>query len=80
MQKDIDVLTEIKIINVTGNKTSPLGMIQQIPVQMRDIKVNIDMIVTNSAEYNVLLGNKWLKKVHANIDYGQNIVTIKYNG
>ena len=47
---------------------------------MRDIKVHVDMIVTNSAEYNVLLGNEWLKKVNANIDYGRNIVTIKYDG
>ncbi|PKY28617.1 hypothetical protein RhiirB3_444870, partial [Rhizophagus irregularis] len=38
------------------------------------------MIVTNSAEYNVLLGNEWLKKVNANIDYGQNTITIKYEG
>ena len=47
---------------------------------MRDIKIYIDIIVTNSAEYNVLLGNKWLKKVHVNIDYEQNIITIKYDG
>ncbi|EXX67077.1 gag-pol fusion protein [Rhizophagus irregularis DAOM 197198w] len=30
-------------------------MVQQVPVQMRDIKVHVNMIVTNSAEYNVLL-------------------------
>jgi hypothetical protein len=55
-------------------------MVQQVPVQMRDIKVYVNMIVTNSAEYNVLLGNEWLKKVNANIDYGQNTITIKYEG
>src|SRR5438034_4957500 len=54
--------------------------VRQVPIQMRDIKVHVDMIVTNSAEYNVLLGNEWLKKVNANIDYGRNIVTIKYDG
>ncbi|EXX64284.1 hypothetical protein RirG_144230 [Rhizophagus irregularis DAOM 197198w] len=53
-------------------------MVQQVPVQMKDIKVYVNMIVTNSAEYNVLLGNEWLKKVNANIDYGQNTITIKY--
>jgi hypothetical protein len=45
---------------------------------MNNIKVQVDMIVTNSLEYNVLLGNKWLKLVNANIDYGQNKITIKY--
>ncbi|CAB5196282.1 unnamed protein product [Rhizophagus irregularis] len=42
-----------------GQKSLPLGMVQQVPVQMRDIKVYVNMIVTNSAEYNVLLGNEW---------------------
>ena len=70
VQKDIDASTNVKIIDVTGKKTAPLGMVRQVPIQMRDIKVHVDMIVTNSAEYNVLLGNEWLKKVNANIDYG----------
>ncbi|PKC56609.1 hypothetical protein RhiirA1_500421 [Rhizophagus irregularis] len=39
-----------------------VGMVQQVPVQMRNIKVYVNMIVTNSAKYNVLLGNEWLKK------------------
>ncbi|GBC36137.2 retroviral-like aspartic protease 1 [Rhizophagus irregularis DAOM 181602=DAOM 197198] len=80
VNKGIELPTNIKIIDVTGQKSSLLGMVQQVPVQMRDIKVYINMIVTNSAEYNVLLGNEWLKKVNANIDYGQNTITIKYKG
>src|SRR5438094_2759506 len=80
VQKDIDAPTDVKIIDVTGKKTAPLGMVRQVPIQMRDIKVHVDMIVTNSAEYNVLLGNEWLKKVNATIDYSRNIVTIKYEG
>ncbi|CAB5114231.1 unnamed protein product [Rhizophagus irregularis] len=56
VNKGIELSTNIKIIDVTGQKSSPLGMVQQVPVQMRDIKVYVNMIVTNSAEYNVLLG------------------------
>ena len=56
--KDIDAPTNIKIIDVTGKKSAPLGLIKQVPIQMRDIKVYIDMIVTNSIEYNVLLENE----------------------
>jgi ADP-ribose pyrophosphatase YjhB (NUDIX family) len=80
VQKDIDAPTNIKIIDVMGNKSSPLGMVQQVPVQIRDIIVPMDMIVTNSAEYNVLLGNEWLKKINATIDYSCSIVTVKYEG
>ncbi|PKY61365.1 hypothetical protein RhiirA4_486237, partial [Rhizophagus irregularis] len=55
VDKGIELPTNIKIIDVTGQKSSPLGMVQHVPVQMRDIKVYVNMIVTNSAEYNVLL-------------------------
>jgi hypothetical protein len=51
-----------------------------VPIQIRDITVPMDMIVTNSAEYNVLLGNEWLKKVNATINYASNTVLIKYEG
>jgi predicted aspartyl protease len=80
VNKDIEVPTNIRIIDVTGQKTAPLGMVHNVPIQMRDIKVQVDMIVTNSLKYNVLLGNEWLKLVNANIDYGQNKITIKYEG
>ena len=78
--KEIDAPTNIKIIDVTGKKTASLEMVKQVPIQMRNIKIYIDMIVTNSFEYNIFLGNKWLKKINANIDYGLNIITIKYDG
>jgi hypothetical protein len=80
VNKDIEAPTNIRIIDVTGQKTAPLGMVHNVPIQMRDIKVQVDMIVTNSLEYNVLLENEWLKLVNANIDYRQNKITIKYEG
>ena len=42
------------------------------------MEIKMDMIVTESREYNVLLGNIWLKYVNALIDYEQNCMTIKY--
>jgi 8-oxo-dGTP pyrophosphatase MutT (NUDIX family)/predicted aspartyl protease len=80
VDRDIEGPTNIRIIDVTGQRTAPLGKVFQVPIQIRDIKVYMDMIVTDSSEYNVLLGNEWLKKVNANIDYGQNKITIKHEG
>ena len=39
----------------------------------------MDMIVTESKEYNVLLGNTWLKHVKAIINYENNQMEIKYD-
>ena len=38
------------------------------------------MIVTESQEYNVLLGNRWLKQVKANINYDNSSMNIEYQG
>src|SRR5437016_1401970 len=40
----------------------------------------MDMIVTESREYNVLLGNLWLKLVKANINYNNGMMNIEYKG
>jgi ADP-ribose pyrophosphatase YjhB (NUDIX family) len=58
VNKNIEAPTNIRIIDVTGQKTAPLRIVHNVLIQMRDIKVQVDMIVTNSLEYNVLLGNE----------------------
>ena len=80
VERDIDAPTNVRIIDVTGKKTAPLGIVKQVPVQMRDIEVTVDMIVTTSLEYNILLGNEWLQKVNAIISYGKSTITIQHNG
>ncbi|GBB94551.1 hypothetical protein RclHR1_02380010 [Rhizophagus clarus] len=65
VNKAIDTSTSVRIIDVTGKKTAPLGLVRQVPIKIRDIETRMDMIVTESQEYNVLLGNIWLKYVIA---------------
>jgi hypothetical protein len=58
VNKDIEALINIRIIVITGQKTAPLGIVCNVPIQIRDIKIQVDIIVTNSLEYNVLLENE----------------------
>lgn len=74
--KEIEAPTNIKIINITGQKTVLLKWVDK----HQRYQVYVNMIVTNSAEYNVLFENEWLKMDNANIDYGQNKIIIKYEG
>ena len=57
INKLIEAATNVKIIDVTGKKTTPLGLMHQVPIKIRNIETRMDMIVTDSKEYNVLLGN-----------------------
>jgi len=52
---------------------------RQVPIKIRDIEIKMDMIVTESREYNVLLGNMWLKHVNALIDYKNNQMHIEFD-
>jgi hypothetical protein len=39
----------------------------------------MDIIITESKEYNVLLGNTWLKYVGALVDYKKDRITIEHD-
>src|SRR6185437_11673892 len=47
----------------------PLGIMRQVPIKIQGLETKADMVVTDSKEYNVLLGNTWLKHVKAVINY-----------
>ena len=55
--KSIEAATNVKIIDVNGNRSSPLGIMRQVPIKIRGLETKADMVVTESKEYNVLLGN-----------------------
>jgi ADP-ribose pyrophosphatase YjhB (NUDIX family)/predicted aspartyl protease len=80
IRKPIEATTNVRIIDVTGKKSAPLGLVRQVPIKIRDIETTMDMIVTESQEYNVLLGNIWLKYVNALINYKNNTIKIDYDG
>ena len=70
--KPIEAATNVKIIDVNGDRSSPLGIMRQVPIKIRGLETKADMVVTDSKEYNVLLGNTWLKHVKAVINYDSN--------
>jgi len=80
IRKPIESATSIRIIDVTGKRTAPLGLVRQVPIKIRDIETTMDMIVTESQSYNVLLGNVWLKYVNASINYKNNTIRIEHEG
>ena len=67
--KPIEAVTNIKIIDINGNRSAPLGIIRQIPIKIWGLETKANMVVTDSKEYNVLLGNTWLKHVKTIINY-----------
>ena len=75
-QQIIDEPTIIKLIDIQGNRSSPLGLKKNVQINVEGWDFGIDMIVTESKDYNVLLGNDWISKSRANINYDQGIMTL----
>ena len=66
MNVSIDKATTTKIININGEKKSPLGKMNRVPIQINEDQWDMEMIVTESKNYNVILGSDWLSLVNRN--------------
>ena len=43
---------------------------------MKGVDISVDMVVTEFKDYNIILGNDWLSKVRARMDYKEGQLTI----
>ena len=68
-KQSIDGSSSIKLIDIQGNRVTPLGEKNNIQINIEGIDLSADMVVTESKDYNIILGNDWLSKVKAKIDY-----------
>ncbi|CAJ0752583.1 991_t:CDS:2 [Entrophospora sp. SA101] len=79
--KRIDQESYSQLIDVNGNKTRPLGIAKEILVTLDGKRpINIDMVVLKADNYNVILGNNWLKQIEATINFKKKILEAKENG
>ncbi|KAG9289304.1 hypothetical protein G9A89_007865 [Geosiphon pyriformis] len=63
--------------NVHGNKKKGLGIAKAIPVRINGISIETDMEVSKAKEYTIIVGNEWLKKAKALLDYKLCKLTIR---
>ncbi|GES85289.1 KRAB-A domain-containing protein [Rhizophagus clarus] len=75
-QQDIDSPAHFRLIDIQGNRTCPLGIKHNVQVNIEGYDVGIDMVVTESKDYNIVLGNDWISKVRTTLDYNNGLLTI----
>ncbi len=75
----IDRPSTTMMINVNGERKRPLGEVSNFPITIQDITVPIDVVVTEADSYSAIVGNDWLSKVKANIDYETSTMTISWD-
>jgi hypothetical protein len=77
---NIDQPSTTSMINVNGEKKVPMGEVLNFPITVQGIEVPINMVVTEAETYSVIVGNDWLRKVKANIDYKTSTMTMNWKG
>ncbi|KAG9297389.1 hypothetical protein G9A89_009473 [Geosiphon pyriformis] len=65
------------ITNVHNDKKKGLGIAKAIPVCINGISIETDMEVSEVKEYTIIVGNEWLKKAKALLDYELCELTIR---
>ncbi|KAG9302205.1 hypothetical protein G9A89_020639 [Geosiphon pyriformis] len=75
--RKIDEPSTRPMTNVHGDKKKGLGIAKAIPVRINGISIKTDMEMSEAKEYTIIVGNEWLKKVKALLDYELCELTIR---
>ena len=67
------------MLNVNGERRRPLGEVENLEIQIGECNIPIDVIVSEANVYSVIVGNDWLSKAQAKVDWNKSIIKIKYN-
>ncbi|KAG9294707.1 hypothetical protein G9A89_008186 [Geosiphon pyriformis] len=77
IRRKIDELSIWPMTNVHGNKKKDLGIAKAVLIHINGISIETDMEVFEAKEYTIIVGNEWLKKAKALLDYELCELTIK---
>ncbi|CAB4400347.1 unnamed protein product [Rhizophagus irregularis] len=73
---NIDQPSTASIVNVNGKRKILIGEVLNFPITVQGNEVPINMVITEAETYSVIVGNDWLRKVKANIDYKTSTIII----
>ncbi|CAJ0751440.1 6432_t:CDS:2, partial [Entrophospora sp. SA101] len=76
--RQIDQESNSRLVDINGKETRPLGLVKTVLVTLDGKKpIHIDMAVMRATNYNVILGNNWLRKIEATINFKDKVLRFK---
>ena len=76
----IEEPTRMKFTTANGETATPLGLVRDIPIRFGGVTIPINAVVVQTTTYEIILGNDWLKKAKASIDYNSEKMKITWKG
>ncbi|KAG9295154.1 hypothetical protein G9A89_006135 [Geosiphon pyriformis] len=76
----VDRAASARIITANSATKTPIGEIDDFPIEINNIIVPIKILVIDATQYQALVGNDWLSKTNAMLDWTTQELIISQNG
>ncbi|KAG9286956.1 hypothetical protein G9A89_001194 [Geosiphon pyriformis] len=76
----VDCTANAKIITADGATKTPIEEINDFPIEVNGIIVSIKVLVMEATQYQALIGNDWLSKTIAILDWNTQELQLSQNG
>ncbi|KAG9301739.1 hypothetical protein G9A89_003285 [Geosiphon pyriformis] len=80
LQRTVDRLVQTVIVTADGMKKTPVGEIDNFLFTIDGITISVKVLVIDAPQYQALVGNDWLLKANANLDWETQELKISYQG
>ncbi|KAG9305083.1 hypothetical protein G9A89_007723 [Geosiphon pyriformis] len=77
---DVDYAASTKIITADRSTKTPIGKINNFSIEVNSITTPIKILVIEAIQYQVLVGNNWLFKTNAMLDWNTQELQLSQNG
>ncbi|KAG9293597.1 hypothetical protein G9A89_005600 [Geosiphon pyriformis] len=80
LKRNVDRLAQTVIVTADGMKKTPVEEIDNFPFTLDGITIPVKVFVMDVPQYQALIGNNWLQKANANLNWETQELTISYQG
>ncbi|KAG9288480.1 hypothetical protein G9A89_015686 [Geosiphon pyriformis] len=80
LKRNVDRPAQIVIVTADGMKKTPVGEIDNFLFTLDGITISVKVLVMDAPQYQALVGNDWLQKANANLNWETQELTISYQG
>ena len=69
--------SDLTFLTAGGTSERPEGVLLALPIRIGRLELKIDTMVTPAQNYNILVGNDWLRMVGADLMLSKSILRIR---
>ncbi|KAG9301123.1 hypothetical protein G9A89_012506 [Geosiphon pyriformis] len=80
LKRNVDRPAQTVIVTANGIKKTPVGEIDNFPFTLDGITIPVKVLIMDALQYQALVGNDWLQKANANLNWETQELTISYQG